>query len=231
MKTLVRKLLNKIGFEIIRVRQQPPAKANPILLWDEDAQFQSIMAKVSGYTLIGNTRCFMLYQLARHAVHIPGEVAEVGVYKGGSARLLSKVFETSGKSLHLFDTYGGMPKTDPDKDCVKTGDFGDTSLPRVKCYLSDCRNLFYYEGIFPETANSIGDKTFCFVHVDADIYRSVLDSCEFFYPRLERGGVLIFDDYGYLTCPGAKRAVDEFFCRKPEAPCYVPTGQSFVMKV
>lgn len=41
---------------------------------------------------------------------------------------------------------------------------------------------------------------------------------------------MVFDDYGFLSCPGAKLAVDQFFSDKPEYPCHLPTGQCFVIK-
>jgi len=73
-------------------------------------------------------------------------------------------------------------------------------------------------------------ERFCFVHVDADIYRSVLDACAFFWPRLSPGGVLVFDDYGFESCPGAKRAVDEYFAGAMDRPWYLPSGQCVVVK-
>jgi len=69
-----------------------------------------------------------------------------------------------------------------------------------------------------------------FAHVDVDIYRSVLDCCEFIYPRLVQGGFMLFDDYGFASCPGARRAVDEFFLDAPETPIVLGTGQAFVIK-
>lgn len=45
------------------------------------------------------------------------------------------------------------------------------------------------------------------------------------------GGVMVFDDYGFPSCPGAKKAVDEFFKSKIETPIYLPTGQCLVFKV
>jgi O-methyltransferase len=42
---------------------------------------------------------------------------------------------------------------------------------------------------------------------------------------------MVFDDYGSLSCPGAKTAIDEFFADKPEYPCYLLTGESLVIKL
>jgi O-methyltransferase len=41
---------------------------------------------------------------------------------------------------------------------------------------------------------------------------------------------LIFDDYGYPKCPGAKQAVDTFFQERPETPLYFPKGQAIVIR-
>ena len=124
-----------------------------------------------------------------------------------------------------------MPETNPDRDLLRKGAFADTSLESVKKFLEDSDNVCFYRGLFPATSGPIVDKRFSFVHIDVDIYKSVLDCCEFFYSRMAVGGIMVFDDYGFLSCPGAKAAVDEFFHGKLEHPCYLPTGQSFVVKV
>ena len=88
-----------------------------------------------------------------------------------------------------------------------------------------------YAGLFPDTAGPVAETAFCLVHADVDIYTSVLACCHFFYPRLVSGGVMIFDDYGRQSCPGARAAVDELFADKPERPVYLPSAQAFVVKL
>ena len=44
------------------------------------------------------------------------------------------------------------------------------------------------------------------------------------------GGIILCDDYGFLTCPGAKTAMDAFFADKPEEIVNLPTGQGLVIK-
>jgi O-methyltransferase len=134
------------------------------------------------------------------------------------------------KVLHLFDTFEGMPCPDVTVDHHRKGDFADTSLDSVRRQLEGCGDVQFYKGFFPDTAGPIQNSRFCLVHVDADIYRSVKDSCAFFYPRLEKGGIMVFDDYGFPSCPGARKAVDEFFADKPELPVYLPSGQCAVVR-
>jgi hypothetical protein len=59
------------------------------------------------------TSSIIIYQLARQALRLPGEVAEVGVYKGGSAYLMAAIFDPD-KPIHLFDIFAGMPPVDPE---------------------------------------------------------------------------------------------------------------------
>ncbi len=41
---------------------------------------------------------------------------------------------------------------------------------------------------------------------------------------------MVFDDYGFPTCPGARQAVDEFFEGTKSVPLVIPTGQAIVFK-
>jgi O-methyltransferase len=225
---MVKRLLHSFG---LQVQVFASGKFIPLPMWDNDPTFKSLWEKTSSHTLVDKRRCFMLYQYARQAGSATGDGAEVGVYRGGTARLLAKTLGMYGKTVHLFDTFSGMPEVDPEKDLHSTGDFQDTSLSAVKEYLADSSNVRLYPGLFPKTAEPIAQQRFSFVHVDVDIYRSVLDCCEFFYPRLSPGGIMVFDDYGMVTCPGAKSAVDTFFKGKPEYPLYSPTGQAVVFRI
>jgi hypothetical protein len=146
---------------------------------------------------------------------------EVGVWRGNSARLL--VATLIYKSVHLFDTFEGMPEVTKG-DRHKKGDFGNTSLERVKGYLQDFDNAIFYPGLFPETAESLTEDEFCLVHIDVDIYESTKAAIEYFWPLLVPGGIMVFDDYNSPTCPGTNKAVDEFF--EPLGLAVTPSGKN-----
>lgn len=164
----------------------------------------------------GLEKSFILSEWASKCQTIPGDYAEIGVWTGGSARIISK--SAPKKALLLFDTFEGVPYGDPKYDLtdengnvIYVGQFAlENCFTIAKRTLSDCPNVEFHKGIFPETVKGI-ERKFAFVHCDADVYPSVYNSCEYFYPRLSIGGVMIFDDYGYKGAPGAKIAVDNFF--------------------
>ena len=204
----------------------------PWLGWDD---FGPIYRKAQPFTVVSPDRCWILYSLAQQAMQLDGNFYEAGVYRGGTAIILRDVIlignrNGADKTLRLFDTFEGMPETDPDRDLHKPGDFSETFLDTVKTVLGDSDNIVFHPGLIPDTFAGLEDDRICFAHVDVDIYRSIQDCCEFIYPRLAPSGFMIFDDYGFPTCPGARQAVDEFFRDKPEVPLVLPTGQSLVTR-
>lgn len=154
---------------------------------------------------------FMVYSLVKSQIDLDGDMAEVGVFRGGSAKLICEA--KGNKKLHLFDTFEGLPEVS-DKDThfgIKfwnKNQFGNTSLELVKNYLSSYQNVFFYKGRFPETTKSMVNCKFSFVHLDVDLYQSTMDSLKFFYPRMVLGGIILTHDY---HTNGVKTAFKDFF--------------------
>lgn len=71
---------------------------------------------------------------------------------------------------------------------------------------------------------------FSLVHLDVDLQQPTADALAFFYERLVDRGILICDDYGFDTCPGARAAMDTFFADKPEPVLHLPTGQGVAIR-
>ncbi|MBN1274641.1 MAG: class I SAM-dependent methyltransferase [Candidatus Aminicenantes bacterium] len=237
---IIQKTFNAFGFEIhksgrsgiySRCFPYPYSTYSP---WF-GKKFQKRYAKIKDHTIVKEDRCYILYQFASHCFHLPGDFAECGVYKGGTAHLIALLLKEKGpgeKRLFLFDTFSGMPEiADEDPSHHKTGDFGDVTLHSVKNYLRDYSFIEYYPGVVPETFKNLKKKTFAFVHIDIDLYQSAKDCCAFFYDRISKGGILLFDDYGFAKYEQSERkAVDEFFHDKPEQPICLRTGQCFIIK-
>ena len=179
-------------------------------------------------------RKYLLWQLATQSARtLPGDLAECGVYRGGSAYVLALANREAGaqKKLHLFDSFSGMPETSAEHDVHQEGDFADAPLEQVKAYLADFPDsVAFHPGFVPATFAGLEDLTFCFVHIDLDLHDAIRDATAFVYPRMPRGGIIVYDDYGFPTCPGARKAVDDFFADKPEMPLPLAMGQCVVFK-
>jgi O-methyltransferase len=159
---------------------------------------------------------YNLFSLALVATRrCEGDLAECGVYKGGTARILAEL--EPNRPLHLFDTFDGMPETDPKRDLHKARRLRGYERSIGAGVSLGSANVKIEVGLIPDSLRSVGDRAFSFVHIDLDIYNAIKSASEFFYPRMVSGGILLFDDYGFPSCPGARAAVDEFFADKPEA--------------
>lgn len=250
MKSVIQKTANRLGYEIRRLPNargeectgQPPVVGEYTFYysWGRTyspwwlANFQEIISKVVGSTLITPDRCYIIHRFCLNSLHLQGDFAECGVYKGGSAFLIANTIRhhIETRPLHLFDTFTGMPNTAVEGvDGHKVGEFSDASLDSVSHYLAEFPFVIFHAGFIPDTFIEVEDRLFSFVHVDVDIYRTASDCCGFFYPRLAKGGVMLFDDYGFPECKGLKQAVDEFFADKKESQIVLPTGQCFVTKL
>jgi O-methyltransferase len=201
--------------------------------WKGFGDFKGVMAAVSPHSVVSRDRIYILYTLAQQACDLSGDFWECGVYKGGTAIMLKSVISSlSKKQLHLFDTFSGMPETNANYDNYhRHGDFSDTTLEMVRARVGNDVNIFYHPGLIPDTFSGLEAERIAFAHVDVDIYQSVTDCCRFIYPRVSAGGFMVFDDYGFPTCAGARTAVDEFFADKSEYPLVLPTGQAVVIKL
>ncbi len=183
-------------------------------------------------SLVDLSRLYMLYQWLLSTRHIAGDCMEVGCYKGGTAKLISEsILRHELKcAFHVFDTFDGMPDALAQDEAGFLNCFSDNSLNDVERLLSNNPDCFVHQGIFPDSASEhVRGLTFRFAHIDVDIERSVLDCCAFIYPRLAPGGVMVFDDYGDPYCPGAARAVDEYFSGRPDSVVHLPLLSSAVL--
>ena len=193
-----------------------------------DPKFLEILQKIGDNRGADNEENYTLYSSVKSTSHLRGNIAEVGVYKGGTAKLISEVKGT--KNLYLCDTFEGLPETKDKDQFVQKGWLHDTSVESVKEYLKSYENINFLKGIFPHTSEPIIDKEFSFVHLDTNLYQSTLDSLEFFWPRMVTGGRIVSHDYNTTSMPGVKKAFLEFFADQKEKLIEIADSQIMVIK-
>ena len=169
---------------------------------------------------------YLVYSVARAQRTLPGAMAEVGVFRGASAKLICAV--KGDKPLHLFDTFSGLPPSSEHDIGVHQAGQYTSSLEDVRRYLQGYANVHFHPGLFPDSAAGLEESKYCFAHFDVDLYASTLACLEYFYPRMLPGGIILSHDYGILA--GVEQAFREFFADKPEGIIEQPTTQCMVVK-
>lgn len=199
--------------------------------WQTDKAFKDFYEKLDGKANYHSMdRKFFLRSLLGLVDGLNGDLAECGVFQGTSSWLMCDYFRGGNKVFYGLDSFEGlsMPQAE-DKNYWKEGDLS-TKEEIARKNLEEFKFAKIHKGWIPEVLDQIPNTEFCFVHIDVDLYQPTLESIKYFYPRLVKGGIIVCDDYGFLSCPGARKAVDDFFSDKPEKVIEVPTGQSFIVK-
>jgi len=87
-------------------------------------------------------------------------------------------------------------------------------------------------GIFPdESSKKVENNTFRFCHIDVDVYQSAKDIVERIRPRLSKGGMIVFDDYGFITCDGIARYIDEERSKEDRHIIHNLNGHAIIIKL
>jgi hypothetical protein len=203
----------------------------PQLAWWQDEAFNFYLRRFGEIDGMNTDRRWTLYQLLRLIDGIPGDTAECGVYAGASSFLICSANHSPQNRWHfLFDSFEGLSTPGQfDGTHWSRGDLRCTT-ETVQKNLSDFNNVSFHPGWIPQTFSELAKNEFAFVHIDVDLYEPTRDSIAFFYPRMNDGGIILCDDYGFSTCPGATKAIDDFLGDKPEKMLVLASGGGFLIK-
>lgn len=248
MKKLLIKLFSKAGYQVINKSKinftvsdfkyeliTPYANYAP---WLQDAEFQDTYSRIKDHTLVDIYRCYELWQLTQevHAINDTASFLEVGVWKGGTAGIVGRKLALLNSNIpfYLADTFSGVVKASEKDEFYKGGEHADTTIEIVEKLMSETgSNYKILTGIFPnDTAAKISaDEKFGFCHIDVDVYQSAKDIVDWIWDRLITGGMIVFDDYGFHTCTGVTRYVNEQRNKSDRAVIYNLNGHAIIIKV
>ncbi len=250
MKQLLKRALNGMGFDL--VRYYPPSVADFRSMGDLTEEQRKTISTAKPFTGTSIERMTALVNAVTYVSqnHIPGDIAECGVWRGGSMMTVALTLMALGdktRELYLYDTFEGMSApTEHDKS--RDGVSADEQLKNepkgtgVWCYagLDDVRANILSTGYPEEKVHLVKGKVedtipatlpslLSLLRLDTDWYESTKHELTHLYPLLTANGVLIIDDYGHWE--GARKAVDEYFQSRGQ-PVYLHridyTGRSLV---
>lgn len=182
--------------------------------WVVDEPFKKVYKIISDYSLLDRMRLYELWQLVYQLNHLPDHAIEVGCWRGGAGCLVAYRLAQSNKATKMFlcDTFYGVVKAGKQDTFYHGHEFSNTSEAMVISLSQrlSLNNITVLPGVFPdETGSQIKEISFKFAHIDVDVYQSAKDAFEWLLPRLVKGGIIVFDDYGSASTPGIRQYVDE----------------------
>ena len=231
-------LLNKCGYKLKKIGEYDVLR--PI---QPDEGLKKHLAIIKSNTMVTTEGLISLYDQVRYLEKsgIKGDYVECGVWKGGCVALMALAnqrYGTAPRTLHLFDSFEGIPEPDDTID-------GDLALTQASLWsdggmsgqmralpgfydtfggvgtLQDNKNLLeeticypkekinYHVGWFNETLPINKITSIALLRLDGDWYESTKTCLECLVNKVVKNGIIIIDDYG--TYDGCKKAVDEYF--------------------
>jgi hypothetical protein len=123
-----------------------------------------------------------------------------------------------GVQVIAFDTFGGMPATDPGVDAHRPGGFSDVDVNELRRFVQwvGLGNLTFVQGDFEETAAAVlqQQQSVAFCHIDCDIRSAVEYAYDATRPYMLPGGYWVFDDPLSADCLGAAEAVEDILIKR-----------------
>jgi predicted O-methyltransferase YrrM len=234
-KNLMAALAARFGMKIVSLKHHKGPKP------EMDPAFAPLYEACRPYTLIQVERMYSLYKAVEYIVkkNLPGDFVECGVYKGGASMMMALALQKFGakdRMIYLYDTYEGMAKPTPEDMSVMKGaepvmeiwereQKGDHNewcygpLDGVKAAMESTGypmdKVVFVKGMVEHTLPNDKHEKIALLRLDTDWYSSTKHELEHLFPKLQQGGVLILDDYGYWA--GARQAADEYFASTGEA--------------
>lgn len=135
-----------------------------------------------------------------------GDIAELGVFEGGSAIQLARY----GRTVWAFDTFDGIPQT----GFIPELDFENPPGKFRPAATFDVPNIKAVKGEFLKTLPTFDPEVrLAFAYIDCDNYNSYVMALWFVASRLIPGGCFVCDDF---CCLGARKAMHEFVAIAPQ---------------
>jgi O-methyltransferase len=204
--------------------------------WNTDQPFLDLFERVEPFTLMDLYKAHVLWMLVQQAAKVPGALVEVGVWRGGSGALIARRAQLSGirEPVYLCDTFTGVVKATATDAHYKGGEHADTSPSIVAGLLADLQldNAVVLQGVFPDdTASRVTSDQIRFCHIDVDTHDSAQGILEWVWSRLPRGGIVVYDDYGFPRCDGIRTHVEEQLPAPDRLVIHNLSGQAILVKI
>lgn len=190
-------------------------------------------------------RLYILGWAAEHASRINGDFIECGSDKGCTSSFVVKYlkFQNIKKKFFLIDTFAGLIKSKISKaeialwkkngrdprnlyNHIRKSDAYKIISDKFRNY----KNIKIIKGIIPEVLKKIQINKVSYLHIDLNCAKPEVEALKFFYPKLSKNSIVIFDDYGWQNHIHQKKLIDKFLKIKKQKILTLPTGQGLMIK-
>lgn len=171
-----------------------------------------------------------------------GDFVECGVNAGfiSSAIMQYLDWNQTARRFYLIDTFAGPVMTQYSPEEVSAGRVSlaqatlakggyVTDIDRIRSNFAEWERASVIQGAVPEVLDTVAFGEIAFVHLDMNCAWPEARALEFFYPRLSKGGMILFDDYAYISHQAQNTAIAEAAAALNVEVLALPTGQGLIV--
>jgi len=175
---------------------------------------------------------------ASQCLHVEGDFVECGTNKGGFARAIVEYLDLSGtkRTFYLLDTFEGLADellTDKEKAAGKKEHF---QHEYSDCYAAVQKTFAGFpfvkiiKGMVPGTLPQVTSQQIAFLSIDMNCIAPEIAALNYFWDKVSTGGMIVLDDYAYVTCDLQYEAHNAWAAEKGIKILTLPTGQGLIVK-
>jgi O-methyltransferase len=175
---------------------------------------------------------------AHQCATIEGDFVECGTNKGGFSRAIVDYidFTTIGKNFYLLDTFEGLVDNLLSEDEKRIGRREHFEGVYKECY-NEVKQTFasfpfvkIIKGIVPDTLAQVPSEKLAFLSIDMNSVTPEISALNYFWDKISKGGMIVLDDYAYVTCDLQYKAHNTWAKQKGIKILTLPTGQGLIVK-
>jgi O-methyltransferase len=179
-------------------------------------------------------RAYIACWAAEHAIRLGGDFVECGVNRGGLAMTVIGFTDFGShedKKFYLLDTYEGLVECLLTQQEIADGKKGGGY---AECYEQVCetfapfKNAIIIRGPVPETLSQVNSSNVAYLSIDMNCVAPEIAAAEHFWDKMQSGGVIVLDDYGWTAYYQQKLAFDKFASDRGVRVLCLPTGQGLI---
>jgi len=157
---------------------------------------------------------------------LDGSFCEFGCYDAAAADFLNEYCDLEGEGInfYLYDTFEPPPNSE------SFPKHSDKLFDEVKLRFKGKKNIKIIKGILPKTLEKECPKEISFAHIDLNNVKAEIGVLELIYDKVVDGGMILFDDYGWITYKEQLQAEKKFLEEKGQKVLELPTGQGLMIK-
>ena len=175
---------------------------------------------------------------ACHCKDVEGDFAECGTNKGGFARAIIEYldFGKMNKKFYLLDTFEGLAEELLTKEEIATGKKEHFAGVYASCYeevkrtFASFPNVIIIKGMVPGILPGVKSEKIAFLSIDMNSLVPEIAALNYFWDKLSAGGMIVLDDYAYVTCDLQYDAQNQWAREKGIKILTLPTGQGLILK-